>query len=414
MAVAIRIRGVGRYFGPRVEFDGGARPREAWRTLLRICGIEVKEFTDDNTQRTMAEAGHVLRDITLDIDHGSAVCLVGPSGAGKSVLLQVLGGVIPPTAGRVEIYGRMTTLLGAGSRMDVRGSAVDTILLSDGCRDLTPDEAARYVAEVIAFGELEGFEHVPLRTYSTGMLLRLNVALALCGRPSIVLVDDVLAVGDIAFQHKCMDRLHALKEQGCTIVAALSDEDEVRQLATRVITLSSGRIVGDTAAGQVAPAPTEGHAADVDWQLVDDLPEDDVMALRSIGVEPGQSAMGGHLDLTLAFDAKVEGVRCRPSVFLNRGKITLFRSLAPAFVTVTAPRRLTWTVRIPTHMLPADTYTLLINMQTLRGPVAYAMKAHDAVTLTVRREAPARQEGTPAPLLSVDLPWEIEALEAHA
>jgi hypothetical protein len=211
-----------------------------------------------------------------------------------------------------------------------------------------------------------------------------------------------------------MDRLHALKQQGCTIVAALSDEDEVRQLATRVITLSSGRIVGDTVAGQAAHARTEGHAADVDWQLVDDLPEDEVMALRAITVDPGRSDGGSHVDLSLAFEAKVEGVRCRPSVFLNRGKTTLFRSLAPAFLTVTAPRRLTWTVRIPMQLLPGGTYTLMINMQTLRGHIAYAMKAHDAVTLTVRREE-VGPEGTPGlPLLAVDFPWEIEAVEAGA
>jgi ABC-type polysaccharide/polyol phosphate transport system ATPase subunit len=414
MAVAIRIRGLGRYFGPRVEFDGAARPREAWRTLLRIGGVNVKEFTDDNTQRTMAEAGHVLRDVSLDIEQGSVVCLMGPSGAGKSVLLQVLAGVIPPTAGSAEIYGTMTTLLTAGGRLDLRGSASESIQASDGYDDLPPDQAARFAADVVAFAELEGFENAPLRTFSTGMLLRLNVALALCGRPSIVLVDDVLAVGDIAFQHKCMDRLHALKQQGCTIVAALSDEDEVRQLATRVVTLSSGRIVADTLTGQLAHPPTAGSAADVEWQLVDDLPEDDVMALRTISVDAGRVDGRSHVDLTLAFEAKVGGVRCRPSVFLNRGKITLFRSLAPAFLAVAAPRRLAWTVRIPSQVLPGGTYTLMINMQTLRGHIAYAMKAHDAVTLTVRREEVA-PEGAPAlPLLAMDFPWEIEPVEAGA
>jgi ABC-type polysaccharide/polyol phosphate transport system ATPase subunit len=414
MAVAIRIRGLGRYFGPRVEFDGAARPREAWRTLLRIAGINLKEFTDDNTQRTMAEAGHVLRDISLDIEWGSTVCLMGPSGAGKSVLLQVLGGALPPTAGTAEIYGTMTTLLTANGRLDAVASAAENIRTSDSARGLTPDEAAAFASDVIAFAELEGFENAAVRTFSSGMQLRLNVALALCGRPSIVLVDDVLAVGDIAFQQKCMDRLHALKAQGCTIVAALSDEDEVRQLATRVVTLSSGRIVGDTNTGQAAHAPKEGHAADVDWQLVDDLPEDDVMALRTIAVDAGRIEERSHVDVTLSFEAKVGGVRCRPSVFLNRGKITLFRSLAPAFVDVTGPRRLVWTVRIPSQVLPGGTYTLMINMQTLRGHIAYAMKAHDAVTLTVRREESV-PEGAPAlPLLAVDFPWEIEAIEAVA
>jgi len=414
MAVAIRIRGLGRCFGPRIEFDGATRPREAWRTLLRIAGIEVKEFTDDNTQRTIADAGRVLRDITLDIEHGSVVCLMGPSGAGKSVLLQVLAGALPPTEGTAEIYGTMTSLLAAGGRLDPVASATENIRTSDSARDLSPNEAAAFTSEVIAFAELEGFEHAAVRTFSTGMQLRLSVALALCGRPSIVLVDDVLQVGDIAFQHKCIDRLHALKAQGCTIVAVLSDEVEVRQLATRVITLSNGRIAGDTNTGQAAHALTEGHAGDVDWQIVDDLPEDDVMALRAIGVEAGRSDGRSHIDVTLSFEAKAGGVRCRPSVFVNRGKVTLFRSLAPAFLDVPAPRRLVWTVRIPSQVLPAGTYTLLINMQTLRGPIAYAMKAHDAVTLTVRREGAVPEETSGLPLLSMEFPWEIESIEAVA
>ena len=412
--LAIRIRALGRYFGPRIEFDGSARPREAWRTLLRIAGLDVKELTDDNTQRTMAVAGHVLRDISLDVEQGSVVCLTGPSGSGKSVLLQMLGGVIAPTAGSIEFYAPVVSLLSIGDNLDDRLSPYENIQASRGYLDAPPDEAVRYAREVIDFAELDGFEHAPLRTFSTGMTLRLSVALALCGRPSIVLIDDVLTVGDIAFQQKCIDRVDELKQAGCTLVVAFSDEALVQQIATRVITLGGGRIVSDTSTARWANVRNAGSAADVEWQVVQDLPEDDVMALRGIAVDAGSDDDGSHLDLSMEFDAKTAGVRCRPSVFLMRRKTVIYRSLAPEFLLVTAARRLTWVVRIPTQILPSGTYTFMINMQTVQGNTVYAMKAHDAVTLTIRREGEAASEASGTPVLAIDFPWEIDPVEGAA
>jgi ABC-2 type transport system ATP-binding protein len=411
--LAIRIRGLGRYFGPRVEFDGSARPREAWRTLLRIIGINMKELTDDNTQRTMAVAGHVLRDISLEIEHGSVVCLTGPSGSGKTVLLQILSGVIPPTAGSIEFYGPVTSLLSVGENLDTRLTASENIRVSRGYLDAPPDERARYASEVIDFAELHEFEHVPLRTFSTGMMLRLSVALALCGRPSIVLIDDVLAVGDIAFQQKCLDRLDELKQAGCTLVVAFSDEELVQQLATRVITLGGGRIVSDSSSTQLPNVPNIGSTADIAWQIVQDLPEDDVMALRSIAVDAGQDD-DRHFDLSMEFEPKTGGTRCRPSVFLMRGKMVIFRSLHPEFLLVTGGGRLTWSVRIPTQILPSGNYSLMINMQTLQGNTVYAMKAQDAVTLSIRRDGEPAEDTAGTPVLAIDFPWEIEPVEGAA
>ena len=412
--LAIRISGLGRYFGPRSEIDGAERPREAWRTLLRIAGIDFKTLTDFNTQRTIAVAGHVLRDVSLDIEQGSVVCLTGPSGSGKSVLLQILAGVIAPTAGRIEIYGPVTSLLTIGDNLDSRCTAYENIQMSRGYLDAPPDERARYASEVIDFAELHGFEHVPLRTFSTGMVLRLSVGLALCGRPSIVLVDDVLAVGDIAFQQKCIDRVDELKHAGCTLVVAFSDEVLVHQLATRVITLGGGRIVSDTSSTNWASVRDGGSTADVDWQVVQDLPEDDVMALRFIAVDAGRGGDDSHVDLSMQFDAKTGGVRCRPSVFLMRGKTVIFRSLYPEFIQVTEARGLTWAVRIPTEILPSGIYSLMINMQTVLGNTVYAMKAQDAVTLTIRRDGDAAADTPGTPMLSMDFPWEIEAVEGAA
>ena len=132
--LAVRMRGVGCYFGPQVEIDGVERPREAMRELLRIAGFNVSVTTDEGYRRTTAVAGHVLRDVSLDIEYGSVVCLTGPSGSGKSVLLKILGGVIAPTTGTVEVYGHMTSLLSVGDNLDQRLTAHENITARRGWR----------------------------------------------------------------------------------------------------------------------------------------------------------------------------------------------------------------------------------------------------------------------------------------
>lgn len=409
---AIRLRGIGRYFGPEVEMDGVNRPREALRSVLRIAGLHTEAPEGDGPQVTVAVAGHVLRDITLDIARGSVVCLTGSPGAGKSVLLKVLAGVVAPTSGRAEFYGPVTALLSINNNLDMRATAYENIQASPHVIGVSPEEASRYGAEVLAFAEIEGFEHAALRTFSTGMVLRLSVALALCGHPSIVLIDDVLAVGDIGFQQKCLDRVRALTFEGCTLVLAFSDETVVRQLATRVITLAGGQVVDDTTPERWTPLRERSGADAMEWQVLSNLPEDDVMALRAVTVAAGSTGAGTALDLSAVFEPKADGLRCRPLVTVSAvgGRAVLFRSLFPEFVPVQGGRTLRFSVQVPTDVLPNGVYTIGFHLVSLQGSSVYAMKVGDAVKLTVKRDDPPPAEGEPVPLLRQPVAWEIERL----
>ena len=407
--IAIRIQGLGRYFGSPMVMDGAARPRAAWRSLLRIAGIEPSTPLIDDTQRTVTTPGHVLRDVSVDIEQGSVTCLTGASGSGKSVLLQILAGVIAPTTGRVEIYGEIARLLTVGDNVDARMTAHENIENSPVYRASAPRDAERFEAEVIDFAELQGFEHVPLRTYSTGMLMRLNVALTLCSTSSIMLIDDVLAVGDIAFQQKVIDKLHALRNDGRTLVMASTDDTLIQQIATRILTLGNGRIVSDAPPRRLATDISPQAPAEFDWQASHDLPEDDVMALRALSIEDCRDGADTYLELGLTFDAKIGDVRCRPSVFLMQRKKIILRSLYPEYIELTDARRFTCVVRIPLHVLSSGTYLLTPDMHTFSGKNVYVLKARDAVTLTVRREGLPQKERR-APLLTVAFPWEVESM----
>jgi ABC-type polysaccharide/polyol phosphate transport system ATPase subunit len=413
MAIAIRTRGLGRYFGSSVEIDGAEQPREAWRALLAVVGISLRPAADDGVQRTRAVVGHVLRDVSLEVEQGSVVCLTGPSGSGKSVLLKILSGAIAPTAGSAEIYGRVTSVLSANGGLNELMSAAEAIEAAAKARDLSGDEAAAYAAAVIDFAELHGFEHVALRTYSTGMSMRLGMAMALCERPPILLIDDVLTVGDIGFQQKCLERLFDLKEAGSTILAAFSDDALVERLATRVVTLAGGSIASDSSPAAWALPRVEGHAVGLDWQLMRGLPEDDVFAVRSMSVEAGGTAGDTYMDVSLVLEARVAPARCRPNVFVKRQRAILFRSLYPEFLSIDAPQTFTCRVRVPTHMLPAGEYSLMISVVTHVGDLAYSLKADDVMAITIHREKPsaAEDEEQASPeLFLLSFPWEIEAL----
>ena len=408
--IAIRIRNLSRYFGPSLDIDGAERPGEAWRVLAEIGGVKLPPPAADahGVQRTVAVAGHVLRDISLDVEQGSVVCLAGPSGSGKSVLLQILAGVLAPTSGTVEIYGPVTAMLRIGGNLESLSTAWENIQASPQYAAAAPEDAARFATEVLEFAELKGFEHAQLRTFSTGMSMRLSVALALCGRPSIVLIDDVLTVGDIGFQQKCIERVHALKAQGATLVAAFSDELLVQQIATRVVTLAGGHVVSD-APPIPAAAAQASQAAEVEWVIHPNLPEDDVMALRAVRVEPGRDGDETFIDLSLGLEPKSAPVKCWPNVFVMSGTTVLFRSISPDILDVADCRPFTCTVRIPISILPNGAYAVAISIPTLVGKMVYSIKSHDAVALRVRRAAGSDDEQLP--LFSIPMAWDIERIE---
>jgi ABC-type polysaccharide/polyol phosphate transport system ATPase subunit len=409
---AIRVRGLGRYFGPRAEMDGAVNPREAFRTLMRIAGVPVRAG-DDRSSVTFAVAGHVLRDLSFDVEWGSVVCLAGPSGSGKTVLLQLMAGALPPTTGRIEFYGPVTSLLATGDNLDSRSTAIENLKASPYVTAATPDETARYIDDVLDFAELREFEHASIRTYSTGMVLRLSIAMALCGRPSIVLIDDVLNVGDIGFQQKCLDRVLALKDAGCTLVLALSDEAFIQRIATRVLTLGDGGIVSD-APPLHGLAPQQGRVADVSWQVMRNLPEDAVMALRVVEVVAGDGGRGA-VELRATFEPKVAGLRCRPllTVAAVGGRSVLFRSLYPEYVDVPGTAPLHFAVPIPVETLPNGDYTIGFHIVSIKGASTdagnvLALKATEVVKLAVRREVDPFAEMDPKPGLMPPLAWEVE------
>jgi lipopolysaccharide transport system ATP-binding protein len=176
-----------------------------------------------------------LRDISFEIERGQSVGIIGRNGEGKSTILSLIAGVIRPTTGTVRVEGKVFPILelGSGFHPDLTGR--ENIILNGVLLGLTRSEMRAQLNDIIEFSELGEFIDQPIRTYSTGMIARLGFSVVLAAKPDILLVDEVLAVGDIAFQKKCFHKMLRFKEDGATIVFVSHDMTAVRNMCEKVI-----------------------------------------------------------------------------------------------------------------------------------------------------------------------------------
>jgi ABC-2 type transport system ATP-binding protein len=191
-----------------------------------------------------------LRDIDLDIEAGSTVGLVGHNGSGKSTLLKVIGGIIQPSSGTVHRRGRMAALLelGAGFHPDLTGR--DNVYLNAAILGLTRKETDKYFDDIVDFSGIAEFIDTQVKFYSSGMYVRLAFAVAVHVDPDLLLVDEVLAVGDEPFQRKCMEKIAEFQNEGRTIILVSHSAEQVGSLCDRVVVLDGGRVQHDGDPGE--------------------------------------------------------------------------------------------------------------------------------------------------------------------
>jgi homopolymeric O-antigen transport system ATP-binding protein len=188
-----------------------------------------------------------LRHVSFEIHRGETIGVVGHNGSGKSTLLRLIAGAAYPTEGHIAVRGRIAPLLqlGAGFQPDMTGR--ECVEINATALGLSKQEIAARFATIVDFAELPDFIDTPVRYYSSGMLARLGFAVAVHTDPDLLLVDEVLAVGDHAFQQKCLARIDELRRGGATIVFVSHDAEQVRRVCERVLWLADGRLMKDGA-----------------------------------------------------------------------------------------------------------------------------------------------------------------------
>ena len=266
------------------------------------------------------EEFYALDGIDLTVNKGEAVGIIGRNGAGKSTLLKLLTRVTAPTEGEIDIYGRVTSMLEVGTGFNGELTGRENIYLNGVILGLSRKEVDERIDRIIAFSELEDFIDTPLKRYSSGMYTKLGFSVAVNLDSEIIIMDEVLAVGDIAFQNKCISEMKKAVSDGRTVLYVSHNMDQIRRLCTRCIVLEKGKIIFDgdteTAVGRYLSTITENNVVyDYTGYRRPDWLNDDRMRLISAecGNAGGMVRDGDPLRLKLTWrcDAPIENIGLR-------------------------------------------------------------------------------------------------------
>ena len=241
MAAAVEVEGVSKSF--RI-------PHEQ-RTF-------VKEYFLHPFRRTQYERNEALKDVTFSIGAGEFFGIFGPNGSGKSTLLRIIAGIYTADAGRVRVNGRLSPFIELGVGFDLELNARDNIRINATLAGLTRRQLDERFDEILQFAELERFVDQKLKNYSSGMLMRLAYSIAIQIPFDVLLLDEVLAVGDESFQKKCLDTFDRFKAEGKTVVLVTHQQELLRSFCDRVLLLEHGVVGAVGSPGDVIGVPREG------------------------------------------------------------------------------------------------------------------------------------------------------------
>ena len=225
-----------------------------------------------------------LRDVSFEIGRGETFCILGENGSGKSTLLQLVAGILQPTSGSVEVNGRISALLELGAGFNPEFTGRDNVYLNGAILGLATREVDSFYDSIVDFAEIGDFIHQPVKTYSSGMVVRLAFAVAIHVKPEILLVDEALSVGDIYFRQRCMRKVHELRSQGVTILFVSHAIGDVKAIGDRALWLDQGTVRDLGSTDQVVPrylaamaekdsAYVEHHPVQATGALLDSAPE---------------------------------------------------------------------------------------------------------------------------------------------
>ena len=227
MSIALRVEGVSKQY--RIYDHPGDRLKES---LTRGRWKFHREFW-------------ALSNVSFEVEAGTTTGIVGPNGSGKSTLLQIITGTLEPTHGNVFHEGRVAALLELGAGFNLEFTGIENVFMNAALMGFTRAETEKLLPEIERFAEIGAFLHQPVKTYSSGMYVRLAFATAVSTDPQILIIDEALSVGDAVFQHRCLRRIKEMQEHGTTILFVSHDPSAIKALCSRAILLNNGRVDTD-------------------------------------------------------------------------------------------------------------------------------------------------------------------------
>jgi lipopolysaccharide transport system ATP-binding protein len=318
-----------------------------------------------------------LNDVSFDVDQGTVLGVIGANGAGKSTMLKVIARVVAPTAGRVRGIGRVVSLLELGAGFDDEATARENIYMNAAINGIPRAVAGRRFDDIVEFAEIQEFVETPLQFFSSGMYLRLAFSVAINMEPAILLADEILAVGDIAFQERCLQKVRELaRDKGLTVLFVSHDMEAVSRICDRVVWLKGGALHKDGVAEEVvteyqnatwdalsADAPGykgTSHAARY-GEIVD------VKLLAADGREIGSPSRAEDVHVRIRFRTRRAKARVRCAIDVMTKGVLVLRSSQPEPEPVAPEKVYEALVRIPANLLAETTYTVNVSILLIRG-----------------------------------------------
>jgi len=284
----IRVEGLGK----RYRIGEGVRHTalrhligDALRAPVRL--LTGSKGSNNGSNRRSSSIIWALKDVSFEVRQGEVVGLIGRNGAGKSTLLKILARITRPTEGYAEIRGRVGSLLEVGTGFHGELTGRENVYMSGAILGMRKAEIDRKFDEIVAFSEVERFLDTPLKHYSSGMQMRLAFAVAAHLEPEILLIDEVLAVGDAGFQKKCLGKMGEISKQGRTIIFVSHNTVAMQNLCDRAVWLDEGSVLQDGPAGLVISAYLAKSArppSECFWPDAKDAPGNDVVRIRKISI----------------------------------------------------------------------------------------------------------------------------------
>jgi len=229
--IAISVRNLSKIY-PLYASHKDRLKQLFWSTLPQFLRGQTRQFYREHW---------ALQDISFEVKQGEAVGIIGRNGAGKSTLLQIIASTLTPTAGQVQIRGRVTALLELGSGFHPQFTGRENVYLNGTILGLSQTEVDTYFDEIVAFADIDDFLDQPIKHYSSGMLIRLAFAVQVCLKPNVLIIDEALAVGDIFFRQKCYQRLERFRDEGRTILMVTHNMAEIEQFCQKALLLDHGK-----------------------------------------------------------------------------------------------------------------------------------------------------------------------------
>ncbi|MGA7933732.1 MAG: ABC transporter ATP-binding protein, partial [Kovacikia sp.] len=293
----IRVENLSKKYILRHQDEGQQRYKSLRETIskqAKSLGKTLLRPADKKIYNPTREEFWSLNDVSFEIKQGDRVGIIGPNGAGKSTLLKILSRITEPTIGCISIKGRVASLLEVGTGFHPELTGRENIYLNGAILGMSKAEIRKKFDEIVDFAEVEKFLDTPVKRYSSGMYVRLAFAVAAHLEPEILIVDEVLAVGDAKFQKKCLGKMSAVSEtEGRTVLFVSHNMSALKSLCDRAILLKSGCLVTDGEAHQVVSRYLESDNNDSlflerTWDDIETAPGNDKVRLRQIRIIPDQ------------------------------------------------------------------------------------------------------------------------------